>query len=67
MNLRNNNFNDKFLQEKMFTTILHEMHHGLGFVSNLLDRFYDRAKKKTRIWSEVYESSTDYQVRMRRP
>lgn len=67
INLRNTNLIDKAYTEKTFTTLLHEAHHGLGFLSGYLPYFYDRTSNSTRPTSEVYTSSSDYSVRILRP
>jgi hypothetical protein len=65
INLRNTILVDKTFTEKVFTTLLHEVHHGMGFLSGYLDFFWDRQFSRRRTPIEVYESSTDYQRRMK--
>lgn len=48
INLRNTILKDKAFTEKTFTTLLHEAHHGLGFLSGYLPAFYNRALKTFR-------------------
>jgi hypothetical protein len=67
INLRNTILKDKAFTEKTFTTLLHEVHHGLGFLSGYLGAFWNRALGSYRSAAEVYTSSASYSVRMIRP
>ena len=67
INVRNNVLDDKSFNEQVFTTLLHELHHGLGFLSSYIPYFWDRGVKKYRPQSEVFSSSQSYRVRIKRP
>ena len=42
INIRNTILEDKSFTEKIYTTLVHEAHHSIGFLSGFLNRFYDR-------------------------
>ena len=67
MNIRNNDFVNKFNTEKLFGTILHEIHHGLGFVQGYIDKFYNRQTKLTWNINDVAENSADYPIKIKMP
>ena len=39
INIRNNILDDRAYTERVFTTLLHEIHHGLGFLSSYIPLF----------------------------
>lgn len=52
--------------EEIFTTLLHEVHHGLGFMNTYHDAFWDRATKVHRPIAEVVEQTNSY-LRIKSP
>jgi hypothetical protein len=67
INLRNTNLTDKAFTERVFTTLLHEAHHAIGFLSGYLGNFYNRNLNSFRPVAEVFTSTPEYSVRMVRP
>jgi Leishmanolysin len=67
LNLAYLDFINESANEMVFTTILHEMIHTLGFSSSYLGYFYDRENKISRKYSDVVESSLDYPIRIKSP
>lgn len=46
--------------EEIFSTILHEVHHGLGFMDAYLEFFWDRETKQHRPIAEVVSETATY-------
>jgi len=67
INIRNNVLDDRAFTEQVFTTLLHEIHHGLGFLSSYIPLFWDRDAKQHKALNQVYTSSPSYKVRIKTP
>ena len=52
--------------EEIFTTLLHEVHHGLGFIDSYNSLFWDRSLKSHRPMADVVQQTNTY-LRNKRP